>query len=97
MIDGPLSEVRRSAEQAVMLDYDGDGSTLRGVPGVVRINDSGKTAELFLAPGTDPQVLLRDLMGRVKVRRFDQREPSLHEVFVRAVGGRQAAKDLSHG
>ncbi len=97
VIDGPLSEVRRSAEQAVMLDYDGDGSTLRSIPGVVRINDSGKTAELFLAPGTDPQVLLRDLMSRVKVRRFDQREPSLHEVFVRAVGGRQAAKDLSHG
>ncbi|HTF90585.1 MAG TPA: ATP-binding cassette domain-containing protein [Planctomycetota bacterium] len=97
VIDGPLSQVRKSAEQAVMLDYDGDGSRLATLPGVVRVNDSGKSAELFLAPGTDPQVLLRALIGMVKVRRFDQREPSLHEVFVRAVGGRQAAKDLSHG
>ncbi len=97
VIDGPLSQVRKSAEQAVMLDYDGDGSRLASLPGVVRVNNSGKNAELFLAPGTDPQVLLRALMDIVKVRRFDQREPSLHEVFVRAVGGRQAAKDLSHG
>ncbi len=97
VIDGPLSEVRRSAEQAVMLDYDGDSAALQGLPGVRRVNDSGKTAELFLAPGTDPQVLLRELIERVRVRRFDQREPSLHEVFVRAVGGRQAARDLSHG
>lgn len=97
VLDGPLSEVRRSAERAVMLDYDGDGSRLREIPGVVRVNDAGKTAELFLAPGTDPQAVLAALIGLVKVRRFDQREPSLHEVFVRAVGGRQAAKDLSHG
>jgi ABC-2 type transport system ATP-binding protein len=97
VIDGPLSQVRKSAEQAVMLDYDGDGTLLSRLPGVVRVNDSGKSAELFLSPGSDPQVLLRALMDLVKVRRFDQREPSLHEVFVRAVGGRQAARDLSHG
>ncbi|MBK8177824.1 MAG: ATP-binding cassette domain-containing protein [Planctomycetes bacterium] len=97
VIDGPLSEVRKSAERAVMLDYDGDGSLLSRLPGVTRVNDAGKTAELFLAPGADPQELLHALIGQVKVRRFDMREPSLHEVFVRAVGGRQAAKDLSHG
>jgi len=97
VIDGPLSQVRKSAEQAVMLDYDGDGSLLASLPGVVRVNNAGKSAELFLAPGSDPQLLLRALVGVVQVRRFDQREPSLHEVFVRAVGGRQAAKDLSHG
>ena len=97
VIDGPLSQVRKSAEQAVMLDYDGDGSLLASLPGVVRVNNAGKSAELFLAPGCDPQDLLRALVHVVKVRRFDQREPSLHEVFVRAVGGRQAAKDLSHG
>jgi len=34
VIDGPLSAVRKSAEQAVMLDYDGDGSSLHSLPGV---------------------------------------------------------------
>ena len=45
----------------------------------------GKTAEVFLQPGTDPQELLKALVGRITVRRFDLREPSLHEVFIRTV------------
>ena len=88
VIDGPLAEVRRSADQAIRIDYDGDGAVLAGLPGVRRINDAGKTVELFLEPGRDPQDLLERLVGRLRIRRFDLREPSLHEVFVRAVGGK---------
>ena len=37
---------------------------------------------------SDPQARLAALVGRLTVRRFDLRDPSLHEVFVRAVGGK---------
>lgn len=87
VIDGRLSEVRRSGDRAVRLDYDGDGSILHGIKGVSRVNDSGKSAELQLEHDYDPQQLLRDVVGRLTIRRFDLREPSLHEIFVRAVGG----------
>ena len=69
-----------------MLDYDGDGCLLGGLPGVERINDSGKQAELFLAEDADSQAILAALLDRVQIRRFDLREPSLHEIFIRAVG-----------
>jgi ABC-2 type transport system ATP-binding protein len=88
VLDGTLREVRQSGEQAIVIDYDGDGGELWRLPGVARVNDAGKTAELFLAEGADPQRLLRLLVDRLEIRRFDMREPSLHEVFVRAVGGR---------
>jgi len=88
IIDGPLMEVRKSGDQAVRIDYDGDGAVLHSVPGVRRINDAGKTVELFLEPGRDPQDVLRALVDKVTIRCFDLREPSLHEVFVRAVGGK---------
>ncbi len=87
ILDGPLASVKASGEHAIRVDYDGDGSIMRTLPGVARVNDAGKTAELFLAPGGDPQQILAALVGRVAIRRFDLREPSLHEVFVRAVGG----------
>jgi ABC-2 type transport system ATP-binding protein len=87
VLDGPLAEVRRSGDQAIRLDYDGDASFVRQLPGVLRFNDAGKSAEIFLAPGSDPQALLVELVKRLRVRRFDLRDPSLHEVFVRAVGG----------
>jgi ABC-2 type transport system ATP-binding protein len=85
VLDGPLATVRRNADHGIHLDYDGDGSFLRQLPGVQRINDSGKSAELFLRPGHDPQEFLRSIVDRLVVRRFDLREPSLHEIFVRKV------------
>ena len=88
IIDGPLMEVRKTGDQAIRIDYDGDGAVLHSVPGVRRINDAGKTVELFLEPGRDPQDVLRELVDKVTIRCFDLREPSLHEVFVRAVGGK---------
>ena len=89
LLDGSLTEVKASGSRGVLLDYDGDGGILRELPGVERLNDSGKQAEIFLEPGMDAQELLASLVGRLTVRRFDLREPSLHEIFVRAVGGSQ--------
>jgi len=90
VLDGPLGEVKASGGQGIVIDYDGDGSVLRGLPGVRRVNDAGKSAEIFLGDGAKPQDLLRVLVDRLEIRRFDVREPSLHEIFLRAVGGDDA-------
>ncbi len=87
LLDGPLAEVKSSGQSGIVLDYDGDGDLLRQLPQIARLNDSGKHAEIFLVDGADPQQLLASLVGKLTIRRFDLREPSLHEVFVRAVGG----------
>ena len=68
VIDGQLAEVRGSGDRAIRLDYDGDGRVLRELEGVRRINDAGKTAEIFLEPGRDPQDVLKSLVGRIEVR-----------------------------
>jgi len=86
VLDGALEEVRESKGQAVLLDYDGDGSMLAGLSGVRRVNDAGKQAELFLEEGTDPQQILGALLQKLRIRRFDLRAPSLHEIFIRTVG-----------
>ena len=88
ILDGELSAVRSSAGKEIRLDYDGDGDFLHDLPGVARGNDSGKQAELFMEEDADPQAVLAALVAaRVRVRRFDLRELSLHEIFIRAVGG----------
>jgi len=88
VLDGRVADVRGQGDFGLQIDYDGDGSVLRRLPGVRRLNDAGKSAELFLERGTDPQAVLQQLVGRVKILRFDIRQPSLHEIFVRAVGGK---------
>jgi ABC-2 type transport system ATP-binding protein len=87
VLDGTIAEVRRTGDEAVVVDYEGDGSILKRLRGVRRVSDAGKTAEIFLAEGTNPQDILKQLVGQLQIRRFDMREPSLHEVFIRAVGG----------
>jgi ABC-2 type transport system ATP-binding protein len=87
VLDGSLAQVKSAGDRGIQIDYDGDGALLRELAGVARINDSGKQAEIFLEEGIDPQAILAQLVGRLAIRRFDLREPSLHEVFVRAVGG----------
>ena len=85
VLDGTLEEVKSAGDQAIRLDYAGDASFVRELPFVERFEDHGKSGEIFLEEGADPQELLKALAGRLVVRRFDLREPSLHEVFKRTV------------
>ena len=87
LLDGPITQVRSTGGSTVQLDYEGDGTILKTLKGVTRVNDAGQHAEFVLAPGNDADDLLKQIVGRVKVRRFDNREASLHEIFVRSVGG----------
>ena len=57
------------------------------LPGVTGVSATGRQADLSLAEGADPQQVLVALVGQTRVRRFEVRSTSLHEVFVRAVGG----------
>jgi len=94
VLDGALSEVKANSGRAIRLDYDGDGSGLSHLPGVARVNDAGKQAELFLAEGADPQAVLSGLVAAgTRVRRFDLTELSLHEIFIRSVGGGEQSHD----
>jgi len=86
LFDGTLSDIRRSSERTISIDYDGDGAILKDLPGVRRVNDAGRHAELSLTADADDQAILASLVGRLTIRRFDTREASLHEIFVRAVG-----------
>lgn len=90
---GTLPQVKQGRDLGIQLDYDGDGSVLQQLPGAQRVNDHGRSAEIFLRPGEDPQRALRWLIDHVTVRRFDYREPSLHEIFVRTVD--EANKQLA--
>ena len=87
ILNGSLSEVKQAASQTVYLEYDGDGSDLfTELPGVSRINDMGKAAELSLEPDADHQRILHSLVGKLTIHQFSVKTPSLHEIFVRSIG-----------
>ena len=67
VIDGFTNEVRAEAGDTLRLDYEGDGSILKSLPGVVRLNDAGRHAELTLAPQADTQKLLALLIEKITI------------------------------
>ena len=86
MLDGAVAEVKaRHGRNTLALAYDGDGSFLADLPGVVKLTDFGQYVEVRLAEGCDPQPLLREMAGRLRLRRFEIVEPSLHDIFVETV------------
>lgn len=85
VLEGPLTHVKSQFRQSIHLDYEGDGQLLRAIPGVQRINDSGKHAEIFLNDDMNPQDFLHYIIGKMTIRSFSIREPSLHEIFIQTV------------
>jgi ABC-2 type transport system ATP-binding protein len=88
MLSGSLDDVRASeGRQAVHIRHRlHDGGSLDDLPGVTAVADRGNEAELTLARDADTTALLRALMERAEITRFDVREPSLHEIFKRVAG-----------
>jgi ABC-2 type transport system ATP-binding protein len=88
VLDGAVSEVKaRYGKNTVALAFDGDGSFIESLPGVAKVSDHGQYVEVRLEDGADPQPLLREAAARLRVRRFEIVEPSLHDIFVETVMG----------
>lgn len=68
------------------------GHSLEGLPGVESVAARGNEAELALAPGAEANAILSALIERADIKRFEVREPSLHEIFKRvAASGEEDA------
>ena len=94
LLDGSVAEVKaKHGKNTVALAFDGDGAFLESLPGVAKVTDFGQYVEVRLLEGTDPQPLLVEAAARLRVRRFEIVEPSLHDIFVETVtrDGKEAA------
>jgi ABC-2 type transport system ATP-binding protein len=87
VLDGTIDEVKAgSGGEVVVLETANGEVDLRALPMVREVGHFGRHQEVLLAEGASPDSLLEALVGRVSVRKFEVRRPSLHEIFLRAVG-----------
>jgi ABC-2 type transport system ATP-binding protein len=93
VLDGGVAAVKaQHGGRFVALSLSGNGAqAAAGVLGdaslVARADDSNRSLEIELARGADPQRLLRRLVDAgVGVERFELVQPSLHRIFLDAVG-----------
>jgi ABC-2 type transport system ATP-binding protein len=90
MLYGELAEVRRAfASNAVLVKA---GRELPALPGVERVEPLNGAVKLHLAPGVQPQEILRALVAQdIPLEQFEIAIPTLDEIFIRVVQGKGAA------
>ena len=77
----------RFGRNSVVLEFDGDLGFLEGHPLVERIHAYGNYVEIRLTHGADPEKILKEVFGKVALKRFEVMEPSLHSIYLDQVGG----------
>jgi len=87
VLDGSLASIQSSyGSDTIRVEVAGGVSVLGDLPGIERIKDLGQVQELRMAPGCDPQQVLRTLITRSRIVSFSVVQPSLHDIFVRIAG-----------
>lgn len=85
VLDGTLDDLRRMhGDGTVRLEVAGGASALNGLPGVASVRDLGRLQEVRVTG--DPQDLLRALLARGAVTRFETVRPTLKEIFLAHAG-----------
>jgi ABC-2 type transport system ATP-binding protein len=87
VLQGDLKQIKAQyGKSNVQIEYEGDGDFLQHTQLVGSYNNYGNYVEIRLAPGADPQQLLRLAAERSRVNKFELMEPSLEEIFIETVG-----------
>jgi ABC-2 type transport system ATP-binding protein len=87
VLEGNLTQIKKQyGKNTVVLDYDGDASFIKALPGVEKIDDYGKFMEIKMKERSDPQDLLDKSVGKIRINKFEVREPSLNAIFIDKVG-----------
>jgi ABC-2 type transport system ATP-binding protein len=91
VLNDSVAAIKQSfGNNSLLLEYDGDGSFLRTLPGVAALDDYGRYVEVRLEPDAEPQRVLEAAVARVLVRRFEIVTPTLHNIFIQKVGAEKA-------
>ena len=83
VVDGRLAEVKdQFGSHSIQMEVDGDAGFLRNHRLVSDVISFPNHLEIRPAEGVAPDSILKLLLGRLAVRRFEVMAPSLHRIFL---------------
>jgi ABC-2 type transport system ATP-binding protein len=98
VLQGELREVKaRFGRNHVQIEYEGDGDFLQTTPMVQSMHHFGNYVEVELKPGADPQDLLKAIIDRARINRFELAEPSLEKIFIDTVKNEHGKQENERG
>ena len=79
---GNLNEIKTKYGSSIMVEYEGK---LPKPEGIKKVNDYGNYAELMLERNANTQNILKNLVGKVELKKFEVKTRSLNEIFIEVV------------
>jgi ABC-2 type transport system ATP-binding protein len=88
ILSGSIKEIKAEfANCNVSLNYEGDISFLYSLPFIEKINDFGNTTGIKVKSPENIDDLLKSLVeNKIRIKKFDAHDISLHEIFIEKVG-----------
>lgn len=89
VLNGPVREVKSGyRSDRIIVEFHGNEHDLEDINGTEVVNSTAGRVELRLVnPDLSTDDLLRTIIDRVSITKFDVEEPSLHDIFVKTVKG----------
>jgi ABC-2 type transport system ATP-binding protein len=84
VLDGTLAQIQDEyGNDTIRIQSDMGARALEGMKGIENVNNFGKLQEIRVSQGTDPQLILTDLLNITRISRFEITKPSLNDIFIR--------------
>lgn len=94
VLSGSLEEIKNTyGKKTIIVEFDGPGDFIKTLPLVKNCITYPRYVELELFEGASSDELLRTLLQRISVRKFEIVSPSLHKIFVDTVGQKKEQRD----
>lgn len=95
VLDGTLAQIQDEyGNDTIRIQSDMGVKALEGMKGIEKVNDFGKLQEIRVSQGTDPQLILSQLLKITRISRFEITKPSLNDIFIRIASPER--KEVSH-
>lgn len=84
VLDGTLVSIQEKfGQDTLRVQTDSGAHALEGLTGAEKINDFGAVQEIRMEKSADPQEVLKDILKRTRVFKFELTSPSLNDIFIR--------------
>lgn len=84
VLDGTLVSIQEKyGQDTLRVQTEGGAAMLQGMKGIDRVNDFGQIQEIRMEQGTDSQDILKTILNKTRVFKFELTSPSLNDIFIR--------------
>ena len=84
VLDGTLSAIQdKYGTDTIRIQTENGNEVLKEIPGIEKITDFGQMQEIRVAPEIDTQEMIKTILSKTRVSKFETTKPSLNDIFIR--------------